>query len=60
MPLNDPSKFSHTLIDTMVAGLFNIFLWVMALVLLGGAKASRPAVISGFIRLQPRNAAPLD
>jgi hypothetical protein len=37
----------------MVTGLFNLFLWVMAIVLLGGAGASRPAVISGSIGLNP-------
>ncbi len=50
--LNDPT-ISHALIDTMDAGLFNVFLWVMAIVLLGGAGASRPAVISGSIGLNP-------
>jgi len=52
VPLNDPT-ISHGLIDTMVTGLFNVFLWVMAIVLLGGAGASRPAVISGSIGLNP-------
>jgi hypothetical protein len=51
-PLNDPT-ISHGSIDTKIAGLFNVFLWVMAIVLLGGAGASRPAVISGSIGLNP-------
>ena len=53
MPLNDPA-ISHTLIDTMVTGLFNVFLlWVYGACVTRRGWGESPRLISGSIGLNP-------
>ena len=52
MPLNDPA-ISHTLIDTMVTGLFNVFLMVYGACVTRRGWGESPRLISGSIGLNP-------